>query len=159
MTESEEKIYRSPGQLLTALLAEKGWTQRVLAIVLGADETGVNKLFSDKRPITAELAICLEEAFGQPAERFLELQQTFDLAKARMLTTPDPNRSTRAKLFGELPIAEMIKRGWLEAEDIKDVPSVEKALAKFFDAPSVDKIEILKPQAPRPTPARRTAAK
>ncbi|MGE0875628.1 MAG: helix-turn-helix domain-containing protein [Burkholderiales bacterium] len=151
MTENEDEMYRSPGQLLSALLEEKGWTQRVLAIVLGMDETGVNKLFSDKRPVTAELAISLEEIFGQPADRFLTLQKTFDLAKARMLAVPDPHRATRAKLFGELPIAEMIKRRWLDA-DIKDVPSVEKALAKFFDAPTVDKIAIL-PHAAKKTDA------
>ena len=67
--------YKTPGQLIAALLAEKGWTQRVLAIVLGMDETGINKLVADKRSVDAPLALALEEVFHIPAERFLELQR------------------------------------------------------------------------------------
>src|SRR5580704_4619137 len=63
---SEE--YRSPGQFITVLLAERGWTKRVLAIVLGMDETGVNRLAADKRPVDAAMALTLEEVFGVPAE-------------------------------------------------------------------------------------------
>ena len=36
--------YRTPGQLIAALLEERGWSKRVLAVVLGVDETVVNKL-------------------------------------------------------------------------------------------------------------------
>ena len=112
--------YKTPGQLLTALLADRGWTQRILAIVLGQDETGINKIVADKRPISAELALSLEEVFSVPAERFLALQQRFELAKARLVVRPDPNRATRAHLFGGLPVSDMIKRGWL---DVQDVPN------------------------------------
>ena len=34
---------RTPGQLLTALLKERGWTKRTLAIVLGIDEATVTR--------------------------------------------------------------------------------------------------------------------
>jgi len=44
----------------------------------------------------------------------------------------------------------MIKRGWLEAENIRNVPEVEKALMKFFDVSSIDDIEIL-PHAAKKT--------
>lgn len=142
--------YRTPGQLITALLASRGWNQRILAIVLRMDETGVNRLVSDKRPITAELALVLEELFDVKAERFLDLQKAYDLAKARITIMPDPGRNTRAQLFGGLPIAEMIKRGWLKADDVRDVRAVETALAKFFGVDSPDQIEIL-PHAAKKT--------
>lgn len=142
--------FRTPGQLLAALLAEKNWSQRVLAIVLGVDETGINKLVADKRALTAEIAISLEEVFGIPAERFLALQKEYDLAKARITVRPDPKRAARAHLFGGLPVAEMIRRGWLDADDVRDVPQVEAALAKFFGVKSVDEIEIL-PHAAKKT--------
>jgi HTH-type transcriptional regulator/antitoxin HigA len=58
MGESESN-FRTPGQLIESLLREKGWTQRVLAIVLKLDETGINRLVSDKRPVDAALAIAL----------------------------------------------------------------------------------------------------
>jgi HTH-type transcriptional regulator/antitoxin HigA len=121
-----------------------------MAVVLGMDETAVNRLASDKRQVTAEIAITLEEIFGVPAEQFLELQKRYDLAMARITAKPDLGRSTRAHLFSGLPITEMIKRGWLDAPDIKDVPAVEASLVKFFGASSVNDIEVL-PHAARKT--------
>lgn len=142
--------YKTPGQLIQALLKEKGWTKRVLAIVMAQDETGINRLVSDKRPVTAEIALLLEEVFQVQADVFLQLQKSYDLAKARITAQPDPARNTRAHLFGGLPVAEMIKRGWLDATDVRNVSSVETAMAKFFGVGSVDEIEIL-PHAAKKT--------
>jgi HTH-type transcriptional regulator/antitoxin HigA len=145
-----DEKYRSPGQLVTALLRERGWTKRVLAIVLGVDETGINRLAADKRPIDAEMALTLEEVFGVPAERFLELQKSYDLAKARIVARPDPARATRAYLYGDLPVAEMIKRGWITAESVRDTQKIEQELMRFFGANRLDDIEIL-PHAAKKT--------
>jgi len=148
-----DKIFencRSPGQLIEEALKAKGWTQRVLSIVLGMDETGVNKIIGNKRPVTADMALMLEEVLGISAERFMELQQTYDLAKARITARPDPKRATRAQLFGGLPVTEMIKRGWLNVDNIKDVPAIETELARFFKASTIDDIEVL-PHAAKKT--------
>jgi ribosome-binding protein aMBF1 (putative translation factor) len=64
----EEAQYRTPGQLIEALLAERGWSNRVLATVLEIEETGVSKVIAAKKAVTPELAISLEEVFGIPAE-------------------------------------------------------------------------------------------
>ena len=145
-----DEKYRSPGQLVTALLRERGWTKRVLAIVLGVDETGINRLAADKRPVDAEMALTLEEVFGEPAERFLELQKSYDLAKARIVARPDPARATRAYLYGDLPVGEMIKRGWIEAEGVRDTQKIEQELMRFFGVNRLDDIEIL-PHAAKKT--------
>lgn len=148
-----DKIFencRSPGQLIEEALKAKGWTQRVLSIVLGMDETGINKIIGDKRPVTADLALMLEEVLGVGAERFMELQQAYDLAKARITARPDPKRATRAQLFGGLPVTEMIKRGWLDVDNIRDVPAIEAELTRFFNASSIDDIEVL-PHAAKKT--------
>jgi len=141
---------RSPGQLLEAALKDRGWTQRVLAIVLGVDETGLNKVISDKRSISPELALLLEEVLEIPAKDILQLQSEFELAKARIVARPDPGRQTRAHLFGGLPVSEMIKRGWIDAPDVRDVAAVEEALAKFFNVDTVGEIEVL-PHAAKKT--------
>jgi len=142
--------FRTPGQLIDALLKERGWTKRVLAVVLGMDETGVNRIVSDKRPVDASMALALEELFDVRAERFLDLQKSYDLAKARIEARPNPGRAVRASLFGSLPISEMIKRGWIDTTDVRDVPRVVSALVKFFGVESVDQIEIL-PHAAKKT--------
>lgn len=142
--------FRTPGQLIEALLAERGWSNRVLSVVLDVEETGVSKLIAGKKAVTPEIAISLEEVFGIEADKFLSLQRSYDLAKARLVARPNPKRATRAHLFAGLPVAEMIKRRWLDAEDIRDMPSVEKSLTKFFGVDTVDQIEIM-PHAAKKT--------
>lgn len=144
-----ESDFKTPGQLISSLLAQRGWTKRTLAIVLGMEETIVNRLISDKRSMDGGTALSLEEVFNVPADRFMDLQKRFELASARVVARPDPGRATRAHIFGGLPIAEMIKRGWLDASSAKDVPGVEAAVAKFFGVGSIDEVEILPHAAKR----------
>lgn len=146
----ESEAFRTPGQLLEALLKERGWSQRLLAVVLDMDETGVNRIVANKRPVDAQLALLLEELFGVPAERFMDLQKNYELALARIETRPDPERITRAHLFGDLPVAEMIKRGWIKAKDVRDVSSVRSELMRFFQVNRIEDIEVL-PHAAKKT--------
>lgn len=139
----DSKDFRSPGQFIQALLDQRGWTQRTLAIVLDIGETTVNKITSNKQPIDADLALILEEVFAVPAEKFLALQKDLDLAQARIIANPDPGRATRALLYGDLPVAEMIKRGWISAEGVRDRKNVEVGLMRFFGVNRLDDIEIL----------------
>ena len=142
--------FRTPGQFLQYLLESRGWTQRVLALVLGIDESGLNKIIAGKRPLDADIALPLSQVFGIPPEDFLQLQARYDLAMARVIARPDPGLSTRATIFGDLPVSDMIKRGWLKGiTDIRQ-PDVEKALCRFFSVSSVDEIEIL-PHAAKKT--------
>lgn len=140
---------KTPGQLISALLKERSWTKRTLAIVLSVDEATITRLAADKRPVTAELALILEDIFGVKAEEFLTLQRDYDLAMARIAFQSDPGRAIRAQIFGQLPIAEMVKRGWLEVESAKDVAQVEAAVARFFEADSVGEVEFLPHAAKR----------
>ncbi len=142
--------FKTPGQYIESLLQAREWTQRVLAIILDLDGTTLNKIIAGKRPVDAETALLLGEVFEVDAEFFLELQKKYDLAQARIVSRPDPSRSTRAHLFGGLPIAEMIKRGWIDVDSARNVPQVEAALTKFFGASSVEEIEIL-PHAAKKT--------
>ena len=142
--------FKTPGQLIEHLLEERGWSQRLLAIVTGRGESAINKIVSGKQSIDADTALLMEEAFSVPADRFLTLQREFDLAVARLSSRPDPARATRAHLFGGLPISDMLKRGWLGNTDLKNVEAVEGALATFFGVASSSEIEIL-PHAARKT--------
>lgn len=135
--------FRTPGQFIEALVERRSWTQRLLAAMLGVSETIVNRLIADKNPITAEMAIALGEVFEFDPEVLLNLQSKYNLAKARIVVRPDPDRATRAALYGGLPVAEMIKRGWINATDVRDFTEVEKALATFFKVNSINDIEIL----------------
>jgi HTH-type transcriptional regulator/antitoxin HigA len=156
VSQYDPEAYRTPGQLIEALLIEKGWSQRVLAIVVGMEESGVNRMIADKRPIDAADALRLEAAFDVPASRFLDLQRDYDLAKARAAERPDPARAVRGSLFGDLPIAEMMKRGWIVADEIRNVRKIESELMRFFGVTSLGDIEIL-PHAAKKTEVFRPA--
>ncbi|MGO6734932.1 HigA family addiction module antitoxin [Rhizobium ruizarguesonis] len=142
--------YKTPGQLIEALLTEKGWSQRSLAVILEKGETSVNKLISGQSRVSAEMAIALEEVFSVKAERFLELQHQYDLAKARIEARPNPGRANRAKIYGDLPVAKMIERGWILADGIRDTDNVERELCRFFGVNRLEDAEIL-PHAARKT--------
>lgn len=142
--------YKTPGQLIEALLAERGWSQRTLALVIGKGDAAINKIILGKQSLDADTALLLEEVFSVPASDFLALQHSYDLGVARLSSRPDPARANRAHLFGGLPIPEMAKRGWLGAVNPKNVAEVEGALAAFFGVASPDEIEIL-PHAARKT--------
>jgi len=148
----DSAAFRSPGQFIQALLDQRGWTQRTLSIVLDVGEATVNRLVSNKQPIDGELAVILEEVFQISAERFLALQKDLDLAQARIVVNPDPGRATRALLYGDLPVAEMIKRGWIDADGVRDTKKVEAGLMRFFGVNRLEDIEIL-PHAAKKTEA------
>lgn len=120
--------------------------------MLDIGETTVNKITSNKQPVDADLALILEEVFQVPAEQFLALQRDLDLAQARIIANPDPGRATRALLYGDLPVSEMIKRGWITAESVRDRKNVEVGLMRFFGVNRLDDIEIL-PHAAKKTEA------
>lgn len=143
--------FRSPGQFIQALLDQRGWTQRTLAVVMEIGETTVNRITSNKQPIDAGLSLILEEVFEIPAERFLALQKDLDLAQARILASPDPSRATRALLYGDLPVSEMIKRGWIDAGSVKDTKKVELGLMRFFGVNRLDDIIEILPHAAKKT--------
>lgn len=136
-----ESPITTPGQFIEQLLAKRGWTQRVLAAVMGVEETGVSKMITNKKPISAELALALEGAFAVPAEQFLGLQKDFELANARRAAKPDPAAQERARVIGAFPIPEMIKRGWLDVPDVRDTAKLESELVRFFGAASLADIE------------------
>ncbi len=146
------EAFKTPGQLIAKQLSERNWTNRLLAVVTGKEETAISKLVTDKTPVTAETALLLEEVFGIPAERFLSLQKSYDLSIARLKTIPDPNRAARASVFGGLPIQEMISRNWIKVENTKSLEEIESELTRFFNTRALEEIEAL-PHAAKKTNA------
>jgi len=124
--------YQTAGQVLSAALRDKGWTKRVLAAVVGLDPSTLGRVLNGTKALDAPLAIAFSEVFGIPAERLMTVQQEYELAKARLTMAPDPSRARRAQLLGELPIAEMISRGWIAPVDVRNTAAVEAELVVFF---------------------------
>lgn len=135
--------HRTPGQLIEALLSERGWNQEVLALVLGTTIATISHLVTGRRRMDAGTALALGDVFGVDPDRFLDLQKSYDLRKAMLETAPDPGRATRAALFASLPISEMTSRGWI-SPNTRDFSDVEGALCRFFDVRSLDEVPDLR---------------
>lgn len=143
--------YRTPGQLIEKLIENRGWSKRSLALILEIGESSLNKIISGQNKVTARIALALEDIFEVSAEEFLTLQQEYDLAKARIEERPDQGRANRAKVYGDLPVAKMIERGWIVADGMKDTKNVERELSRFFKVNRLEDADILLPHAAKKT--------
>jgi HTH-type transcriptional regulator / antitoxin HigA len=121
-----------PGLFIREELEARGWSQRDLAYILGIAEQNINVILSGKRGISPEMAKALGEAFDVTPELFTNLQNAYDMARAR---APDPSVARRAKIQSAYPVREMIKRGWFADTD---APLLEAQLTRFF---KVNRIE------------------
>lgn len=77
------EVAAHPGTLLAEELAERGMTQSALATAAGRPFKTINEIVNGKKAITAETALQLENALGISARTWMNLQTTYDLAKAR----------------------------------------------------------------------------
>lgn len=143
---------KTPGQLVRLLLEERGWNQRTLSIVLNCSDAAINMILADKRDMSAELALKLSVIFDVEPERFLDLQKSWELARARFVTSHDEKLARRAALFAMLPIGDMIKRRWIRATNVKAIDEVEQALTAFFGVRSIEELPVL-PHAAKKTDA------
>ena len=77
------EVAAHPGALLAEELAERGMTQSALATTTGRPFKAINEIVNGKKAITAETALQFEHALGVSARTWMNLQTTYELAKAR----------------------------------------------------------------------------
>lgn len=80
----ELKIRYSPGDFLkTMVLEERGLTQKWLAKKIGCAERKISEICNNRRGISADFALQLEEVFGISAEFWVTMQAKWELYVAR----------------------------------------------------------------------------
>ena len=72
-----------PGEYIREALEDLGITQAALAQALGVSAMRISHLVREVRPVTAELALRLGQAFGQSPQYWLNLQADYDLKMAK----------------------------------------------------------------------------
>lgn len=123
-----------PGEFLKEELEARGWTQVELSEILDRPPRLVSEIVSGKRAITPETAKGLAAAFeGTSPHYWMNLETSYQLSKAELETSVV---SLRAKLYGNFPVKEMIRRGWIEPSDNLDV-LVDRFL-QYFEIRSLD---------------------
>lgn len=104
-------------------LDARNWSQRDLAFILGIEEAALNKIVRGKTGVSFEMSKALAKAFDVDPDFFANLQKAFDFGQAK---EPDPSVEWRASLQKVYPVREMIKRGWINADNL------EIQLQRFF---------------------------
>jgi len=123
MTEKALRTYESlvdfapdwvavPGDSISDLLEERGWTQVDLATRTGFTAKHVNLLLKGNAPITEETALKLERVLGSTARFWLNLEAQYREHLARKKSIKGLSEHTA--WLKELPLSDMIKFGWVK---------------------------------------------
>ena len=79
-----ERVTTSPGEMLREeFLAPLGLSANALALALRVPANRVTAILKDQRAVTTDTALRLGRYFGTSARFWLNLQQAYDLSRAR----------------------------------------------------------------------------
>ena len=135
-----------PGDFIREELMAREWTQSDLATIMGRPVETVNRIIKGKLAITPETACGLASAFGTSAELWLNLESAYQLSRVR---DASDTVARRARLYSIAPVAEMVKREWIQASSSIDV--MEPQLVRFFDLSSIDDEPVIRVAARKAT--------
>jgi HTH-type transcriptional regulator/antitoxin HigA len=100
-----------PGETLQELLEERGMSQAQLAERTGRPKKTINEIVHGKAAITPETALQLERVLGVPANFWSNREANYREHLARK--EEQHHLSKRIGWLKELPLAFMIKKGWI----------------------------------------------
>lgn len=141
-----------PGETITDLLEERGWTQVDLAKRTGFTTKHVNLLLKGNAPISEETALKLERVLGSTARFWLNLEAQYREHLARQASVK--SLTAHVAWLKELPLSDMIKFGWVRKAGDK-AQQVFECLRYF----GVATVEAWREQYERPVAAYRAAVK
>jgi HTH-type transcriptional regulator/antitoxin HigA len=95
----------------------------------------VSEILTGKRAITPETAKGLGEVFDVDPQFWMNLESAYRLSKVR---DNGGEVSRRAKLYGEAPVKDMIRRHWIP--DADDLDILEREVVNFFGVGSIGEI-------------------
>jgi len=120
----------APGRIIRRELEARGWTQKDLATIMDRPEQTISQLVNARKRVTPETALQLAAAFGTSADFWLNLETNYQIHKAQQ--THDASEiERRSRLYNLAPVAELLRRGWIAAQDTLD--SLEEAVCEFLD--------------------------
>ena len=119
-----------PGRIIRRELDARGWTQKDLAEITGRPEQTISQIVRGRKQITPETALQLAAVFGTSADLWLNLEANYQIHQARKEL--DPSRIARkSRLYSLSPVAELIKRDWIQAVD--SLEGLEQEVCTFLD--------------------------
>jgi len=123
-----------PGETVLETIEAYGMSQAELAERMGRPKKTVNEIIHGKAAITPETALQLERVLNVPARFWMNREQQYREALAR--ATERTRLEENIDWLERMPVAEMVKRGWIEKKGDK-VAQIEELL-NFFGVASPD---------------------
>ena len=137
----------APGEYLRDEIEVRGWTQDVLAEIMGRPTRLVNEIIAGKKSITPETAVQLGQALGTSPDFWMNLESQYQLSKVRI---PNDAVARRAELYAKLPVKEMLKRGWVVTSESIEV--LESNFINFFGGESLETLPTFSHAAKKTNP-------
>lgn len=78
-----KRIPTHPGDVLKEELECRNISQKKFSEILGISYTMLNEILNQKRPVTSDFALMVEAALGINAELLMNMQNRYNMAKAR----------------------------------------------------------------------------
>jgi HTH-type transcriptional regulator/antitoxin HigA len=125
-----------PGETISDLLEERGWSQAEFARRIGYSEKHVSQLLHGKVPLTNDAAMRLERVLGSNAAFWLSREANFRQRCARLAAT-----NSYASWVGwleDLPVRELMRNGAIPKRrlDAANKPALVEACLRFFGVAS-----------------------
>lgn len=134
----------TPGEVLAHELELRRMSRAELAKRTGLSEKHVISILKGKGStiITPETAIKLERALGMPVDYWLNLEANYQETRARLVEQVELERDL--DWLKRIPLAEMVKRGWLKK--YRDKHDQLKEVLRFFGIASVAQWQEIWPE-------------
>jgi HTH-type transcriptional regulator/antitoxin HigA len=126
---------KHPGTILREKLDARGWTQDELVAITGKSRGTIAKIIAGNVGISPEMAAILAAAFGDAPEDWLKWSGQYELS---LVDAPVDAIGKRAKIYADLPIRDMQKRGWITLS--ADPVVLQAELEIFVGAQSSDSL-------------------
>lgn len=125
-----------PGDTISDLVEERGWTQAELAERLGYTTKHVSQLVNGKAALTQDAALRLERVLGGPAQFWLTREAQYRAQCARL--TANSRLGDWTSWCDRLPVRELMQAGAIRKRriDAKTKPELVEDLLRFFSVAS-----------------------
>ncbi len=130
----EPDLVFPPGETLREVLEERSMSQAELAARMKRPKKTISEIVNGKAAVTGATALELETVLGVPAAVWSNLQRAYDGFLARK--AQDELFRSQAEFLKEIPVAEMVRRGWVPKG--ADKVSRVRAVFSFFAVSSLD---------------------
>lgn len=125
-----------PGESISDLVEDRGWSQAELAQRLGYTEKHISLLLNGKAPLTMDAAVRLERVLGSTAEFWLSLEANYQRHKARLESAE--RHAAWTDWLDRLPLKDLMDCKAIEKKriDSKNKPGLVEACLRFFGVAS-----------------------